>query len=306
MAWAFKAGTRNNETQNKPAVNRKARRNLKTDVCISREIVYDQNSSIFTKEILINSWGKPLRSCFDERMKERNAHNLSRSIRSMKSRKANPKNAFNAPRVAPDLAPDLSELKDAIQLLSEPESTVQEKIITDLVIGAMRGRVLRIENCVLNRVNFAANSFNSLRLKDVRLFECDLANATVFGLTIMRAEFINCRLTGFQANEADFQHTLISAGDATYSQFRMARFKSANFESCNFSEADFQGSDLRGIVIRNCNLRNAELTGAKLADADLRGSQLEGLRAGADDLKGAIVDPVQAMVLAEIMGLRIR
>ena len=224
----------------------------------------------------------------------------------MKYRKTNPKEAFDTPRIAPDIPTDLSELEDAIQLFREREIIIQEKTISDLTIGTMPDRTLRIENCVLKRVNFAASSFNGFRLKDVRLLECDLANTNMVGMIALRVEFQNCRLTGFRANECDFQHMLIAGGDAGYSQFRLGKFKSTVFESCNFADADFHDADLRGTVIQHCNLRNAEMSGAKLEHADLRGSQLEGLQARADDLKGAIVDPAQAMVLAEIMGLKIR
>jgi uncharacterized protein YjbI with pentapeptide repeats len=48
------------------------------------------------------------------------------------------------------------------------------------------------------------------------------------------------------------------------------------------------------------------MTGARLEGADFRGSRVEGLLATASDLKGAIVDPAQARIFAEIMGLRIR
>jgi hypothetical protein len=48
------------------------------------------------------------------------------------------------------------------------------------------------------------------------------------------------------------------------------------------------------------------MTGARLEAADFRGSQVEGLVANAEDLRGAIVDPAQAMVFAELMGLKIR
>ncbi len=224
----------------------------------------------------------------------------------MKYRKTNPQEAFDTPRIAPDIPTDLSELEDAIQLFREREIIIQEKTISDLTIGTMPDRTLRIENCVLKRVNFAASSFNVFRLKDVRLLECDLANTNMVGMIALRVEFQNCRLTGFRANECDFQHMLIAGGDAGYSQFRLGEFKSTVFESCNFADADFHDADLRGTVIQHCNLRNAEMSGAKLEHADLRGSQLEGLQARADDLKGAIVDPAQAMVLAEIMGLKIR
>ena len=48
------------------------------------------------------------------------------------------------------------------------------------------------------------------------------------------------------------------------------------------------------------------MTGAKLEAADFRGSNVEGLVTNAEDLKGAIVDPAQAMIFAELMGLKIR
>ena len=49
-----------------------------------------------------------------------------------------------------------------------------------------------------------------------------------------------------------------------------------------------------------------DMTGAKLDEADFRGSRVEGLVATAADLKGAIVDPAQAMIFAELFGLKIR
>jgi uncharacterized protein YjbI with pentapeptide repeats len=54
------------------------------------------------------------------------------------------------------------------------------------------------------------------------------------------------------------------------------------------------------------NLKNVDMTGAKLDEADFRGSRVEGLVATAADLKGAIVDPAQAMIFAELFGLKIR
>lgn len=48
------------------------------------------------------------------------------------------------------------------------------------------------------------------------------------------------------------------------------------------------------------------MTEATLEGADFRGSRVEGLVATAADLKGAIVDPAQAMIFAELPGLKIR
>lgn len=141
--------------------------------------------------------------------------------------------------------------------------------------------------------------------KDVRLINCDLANMQTRGLTFIRVEFINCRMTGLRAGEADFQDILISEGDQRYSQFRYARFKAAEFDRCNFSEADFLGADLTGSIFRKCNLQNAEMSKVKLLNADLRGSAVEDLHLAAEDIRGATVDLTQAMLFAPLLGIRI-
>ena len=224
----------------------------------------------------------------------------------MKYRKSNTKEMFNAPRAEPEIPSDLPLLENAGKQFSERKIVISECRISDYDAAELCEKTLRIESCVLTRVSFSRGNLTGVKFKDVRLVECDFANANMVGMVALRVEFLNCRLTGFRANECDFQHTLISDGDASYSQFRLGRFKSAVYESCNLADADFHDADLRGTVIKNCILRNAEMSGAKLAEADLRGSQVEGLQARSDDLKGAIVDPAQAIVLAEIMGLKIR
>jgi len=138
------------------------------------------------------------------------------------------------------------------------------------------------------------------------MVECDFANAAATAPKMLRVEFLNCRLTGFRAPEAECQHVLVSSGDAAFSQFRFGVFKTSEFILCNLSESDFHSCDLRGAILKGCDFKNAEMTGAQLEEADFRGSRVEGLMANAEDLRGAIVDPAQAMIFAELMGLKIR
>ncbi len=164
---------------------------------------------------------------------------------------------------------------------------------------------IAIESSILEGVSLAGRAFSSILWKDVRLIRCDLANLSTRGLTLLRVEFVDCRMTGFQAGVADCRDILFSAGDQRYCQFRYSRFKSAEFDTCNFAEADFQGSDLSGSVFRKCNLQGAEMSKARLVNADLRGSEVEGLQLNAEDIRGAVVDPSQAMIFASLLGIRI-
>jgi uncharacterized protein YjbI with pentapeptide repeats len=164
---------------------------------------------------------------------------------------------------------------------------------------------LHAESAVLDHVSLADRTFASIVWKDVRLVSCDLANLETRHLTLVRVEFIDCRMTGLRAGVADCQDVLISEGDQRYSQFRYSKFRSSEFNSCNFEEADFQGTDLSGSIFRKCNLKNAEMSKVKLQNADLRGSQIEGLHLNAEDVRGAIVDLPQAMIFAGLLGIRI-
>ncbi|MGZ4898798.1 MAG: pentapeptide repeat-containing protein [Candidatus Angelobacter sp.] len=138
-------------------------------------------------------------------------------------------------------------------------------------------------------------------MKDVQV-EGGFANAEATGLNAVRVEFLNCRLTGLRAVEAECQGLLIAEGGAGYCQFRFGIFKTSEFKACNFGEADFHGSDLRGALLKGCQFKNVDMTEAKLEGADFRGSSVEGLVANAADLKGAIVDPAQAIKLCRSHG----
>jgi uncharacterized protein YjbI with pentapeptide repeats len=213
-------------------------------------------------------------------------------------------------RREPDLPADLTPAGEPAVLFEQRDFeqhdiSIFERRIEGFGIEIRDAGTLHIEASALERVSLANSTFGSVVLKDVRLVSCDLANLETRSLSLLRVEFINCRMTGFRAGEARCQDIFISEGDQRYAQFRYSKFKSAEFDSCNFGEADFQGTDLSGSVFRRCDLRNAEMSKAKLLDADLRGSQIEGLQLNAEDIRGVVVDLSQAMVFAPLLGIRI-
>jgi uncharacterized protein YjbI with pentapeptide repeats len=224
----------------------------------------------------------------------------------MKSQHRNKKVNDPAARTAPEIPADIQQLTPMAEMVADAEISFRECLIENFSFKDRSYKSVVFEECVLKHIDFSRSSLRGLRLKDMRLIECDFANAEAIGLKVVRAEFINCRLTGLRAVESEWQDVLISEGDASFSQFRLGTFKRSEFNGCNFAEADFHGCDLRGALLKSCEFKNADMTEAKLEEADFRGSRVEGLMALAADLKGAIVDPAQAMIFAELLGLKIR
>ncbi len=204
-------------------------------------------------------------------------------------------------RRKPDIPNELGEA----DLPQSRDISIAERLLRETKIDVQNAGTLHIEASILERVILANSTFGSVVMKDVRLLGCDLANLQTRALSLIRVEFINCRMTGLRAGEAECQDLLIQEGDQRYSQFRYAKFRSAEFDSCNFEEADFQGANLSGSIFRKCNLRNAEMSKVKLMNADLRGSAVEGLHLNAEDVRGAVVDLPQAMIFASLLGIRI-
>lgn len=165
---------------------------------------------------------------------------------------------------------------------------------------------LTIGPAVLNRLAARAARWRDLNLTDVRLTGCDLANIDCVGAALRRVELMDGRLTGASLSESRlssvrFVNCKIDAGWFVRSVFVQVRF-----ERCDLRGANFEGADLRGVALCDCDLRRARLTRARLESTDLRGSNLEGIEAGPGDVRGAIIEPLQAADLINLLGVTLR
>lgn len=208
-------------------------------------------------------------------------------------------------RNEPDLPPEMEAEEDAVAAFEAEDIEIRERWLTNTRVDERTFASLRVKECILERVSLANCRFGSVTFKDVRLIECDLANLKAHGMTMVRVTFERCRMTGLQAGIAELQDVLIAEGDQRYMQFRFSKCQSSEFDHCNLEEADFHGTDLSGSRFRVCNLKKADLGEVKLAGADLRGSQLEGVLWNAEDIRGATIDPVQALEVARLLGVKI-
>ncbi len=159
---------------------------------------------------------------------------------------------------------------------------------------------LQLQSVVLSKTRF-----KKVQLLDCRLLACDLANAEWSEAVLSRVELLGCHLTGFQSGEGLLQDVLFKECRGSFVQFALTKFKNVRFEDCDLSEANFFEADLSGVTFLNCDLRQADFAKAKLIGADLRGSKIDGIRIGPNELKGATIDPTQAIAFVRGMGIRV-
>jgi len=145
-----------------------------------------------------------------------------------------------------------------------------------------------------------------MRVVDSRIEACDLSGADWEKARFRRVEFGGCRLWGTKWLEAYLENVLFKDCEGEEAIFASATFKSARFEKCNLREASFQEADLTGVVFYQCDLTNADLGGTRLKGADFRGSLINGMQVGAKELQGAIIDSVQAIQVAGLLGITVK
>ncbi len=164
---------------------------------------------------------------------------------------------------------------------------------------------LVIEGSILETVALTETKFRRLELSDVAFRNCDIANATWNAFESRRVAFNACRLMGAKVIEGTFADVSFTDCQFQFAQLRFSKLQGALFETCNLRDCDFSGADLTGATFDRCDLTGAMFVGAKLDRVDLRSSAIEGIAVGPDDIKGAIVTALQAIVIASVFGLSV-
>jgi uncharacterized protein YjbI with pentapeptide repeats len=204
------------------------------------------------------------------------------------------------------------DIPDDLSTEGLPADTVRDRgtydylALSQLDLGGQRAEYATFEATRFSHVSMSESNFPGLSLLDVRLEDCDLANAGLYKASLQRVELVASRIVGLKAGGAEFHDVLFKECKGSFSFFRSAIFKSVRFEDCDLTEADLGEADLSGVIFSRCNLTRCDMAGAKLAGTDFRGSNLDGLKVGLDDLQGAIVDPSQALGFAMLLGLVVK
>jgi uncharacterized protein YjbI with pentapeptide repeats len=164
---------------------------------------------------------------------------------------------------------------------------------------------------VFDKVNFRRAALAASQHAKPRFVDCLLEASDLSGIDWEQARFrrvalLGCRLIGAQLVDAEFEDVIFKECTLENAVFLSAKFKAVRFEHCLLREASFESADLPGIIFDDCDLTRADLRMARLSGADFRGSRLDGVQAGAQELRGAIVDSTQAIQIAGLIGLIVK
>ena len=126
------------------------------------------------------------------------------------------------------------------------------------------------------------------------------------GAALNRVEFVGCKLLGAALPDATLNHVRLERCSGRYLNLSGSRLRQVQFEECDLTEAAFNDCSFDGVAFGGSTLRSTEFSHTSLRGVDLRQSQLSDLRLNIDDLRGAVVAPMQALDLLPLLGVVVR
>ncbi|OLF04488.1 hypothetical protein BLA60_40595 [Actinophytocola xinjiangensis] len=149
-------------------------------------------------------------------------------------------------------------------------------------------------------------TFRGVKFNVSRHESSGFINCTFIGCGFFDATFSGCKLSGSMFNRCTYDLLKAEGGDWSFVGLPGADLRRTTFTKVRMREADLTGARCAGATFHGVDLSGAWLHKADFTGADLRGSDLTSLDPTTVELRGAIIEPAQAMVVASSLGLEIR
>ncbi len=162
--------------------------------------------------------------------------------------------------------------------------------------------------CIFRRCRFARAELGQSSFIDSVFEGCDFSNAGLEESLWRRCELTDCRMVGARFGASRFRQVRLKNCTAEFAGFDRASFQSVRFEACKFGEAWLRSCKCKEVEAAGCSFFKTNFYQTPLAGLDFTTSEIGGwtLSETAPELRGAIVSPIQAVELAERLGLIVK
>jgi uncharacterized protein YjbI with pentapeptide repeats len=153
---------------------------------------------------------------------------------------------------------------------------------------------------------FVDCTFRGAQLDRCELEAASFENCTFVRCSLVAARFTGCKFVGSTFDTATAERLTVEGGDWSFVGLPAADLRRARFTDVRMREADLTGAKLGHAVLTNCDLAGAMWSRSDLSGCDLRGSDIGDLEPGNVQLRRAIIDWPQAVLIARTLGLDVR
>ena len=137
------------------------------------------------------------------------------------------------------------------------------------------------EYCKFTHICIQKGKLEKITFKDVIFENCDFSNTEFIQSAFIRCEFQNCKLSGCNLSENRLYHSSFLETNATYLNLSIASVENVLFKETNLKNSYFQETKIKNLYF-------------------------EGIAISPEDIKGAVVDQLQAMDLMYLLGVKVK
>lgn len=162
------------------------------------------------------------------------------------------------------------------------------------------------EHCEFNKITLLNSKIEKATFKDVIFNNCNFSNTSFMNTTFIRCEFNYCKLEGSNFAEGILHNVSFSETNAKYLNLSLASLDKVAFENTILRNSYFQENKLKEVQFKKADLTQAQFFKTSLKNIDISDAAIEGIAISIDDVRGAIVDQMQALDLLYLIGVKIK
>jgi len=195
-----------------------------------------------------------------------------------------------------------------LEFLRVGESDIDGMLFTDAPPEGADFSGVSFTRCYFRGCRFTGAVMEQCSFVDAVFEACDFSGTALHESFWQRCTLSGCRMTGARLDGARFRQAVLKDCTARYAGIDLAVLDRVTLTACDFQEASLRGCTLKEVKAAGCDFLLVNFYQTTLAGMDFTGSEIGGwtLSASAEELRGAVVTPLQAVELAERLGLVVR
>lgn len=213
-------------------------------------------------------------------------------------------------KITNPLIPQGLECLDAFEtFLSTLSSNTQHEIENKQIKGALITEYdfseYTFEQIIFDNCRFLHCTFHKASFTDVRFNNCDLSNSNFSNGYFSRCQFNSTKAVGTNFTEAFFRNISFTDCILKYATFHAMKRELLSLTTCDCNEAFFSACRLKSAQFNNSTFLRVEFFKTPLKGLNFTTCNIENILVSAErtELRGMIVNHMQAAQLAKLMGL---
>jgi Uncharacterized low-complexity proteins len=210
---------------------------------------------------------------------------------------------------SPQIPKELSLIDFASLTLEDPEEiTVSTAKISSEKIESGDLNKIEVRTSLFEGCIFRSCSFEGAGFVDIVFESCDFSNSRFTGAYLERCRFINCKCVGINMRDTVIKHTSFENTNLRYSCLDKAKISEVFFGHTDFTEASMSEAVLKKFEAKESRFIKNNFFKTMLAGIDFSENEFASptVSSSSDELKGAVINPIQAVDLISLWGVIVK